>query len=154
MKVSRIQTLNLRRKTAVIKDAEGVPEIVWGGATQVKAEVWPASGYLQAQTYGDRINSIMNVKIQGSYRIVTEGNHVVYQFDGFSLCEGDGLRLYPEGAGYLSDEVLLQNENGKLITDHKGNVILAAPSFEIAVPDYKIISIKPYKPLKLEVERI
>lgn len=120
MKASRIQTLNLKTKS-VSKDAEGVPVVSWGEATQLRGEVWPMSGQLQAQTYGDRINSMMNVRIVGSYRTVPEGNHLEYQYDGFSLREGDGLCIY---------------------ADSESN------------PDYVIRSIKPYKPLRLEVERI
>lgn len=120
MKVSKIQTLNLRRKT-VTKDNEGVPVMAWGEATQIEAETWPAGGQLQVQTYGDRVNYMKNVKVKGSYAIVKEGNHMAYQFATFTLCEGDGLCID----------------------------VGASES-----PDYKIISIRPYKPLKLEVERI
>lgn len=118
MKRSRIQTLNLRRKT-VTKDSEGVPVINWSEATQVEAEIWPAGGQLQVQTYGDRISSILNVKVKGAYSIVPEDNHLSYVFDNFTLREGDGLCIYTDNT-----------------------------------PDHRIISIKPYKPLRLEVERI
>lgn len=118
MKRNRIQTLNLKNKS-VTKDGEGVPVISWSEATQVEVEVWPAGGQLQVQTYGDRINSIMNVKVKGTYTIVPEGNHLSYVYDNFTLREGDGLCIYSDNT-----------------------------------PDYRIISIKPYKPLKLEVERI
>ena len=120
MKMSRIQTMYLRRKT-VKKDDEGVPTIRWGEATQIKGEHWPAGGQLQVQTYGDKVNYMKNVRIKGSYAIVKEGNHRAYQFDGFTLCEGDGLCIDVSAS---------------------------------EAPDYKIISITPYKPLKLEVERI
>lgn len=118
MKMSRIRTLILKTKS-VTRDTEGVPETTWSGATQIKGEVWPAGGQLQVQTYGDKVNSMLNVRIKGAYSIVPEGNHVVYQFKSFSLREGDGLCIYTS-----------------------------------ADPDYKIVSIRPYTPLKLEVERI
>lgn len=120
MKNSRIQTLNLKTKS-VTKDSEGVPAVTWGEATRIQAEFWPAGGQLQVQTYGDRINNMMNVRVKGSYRVVVEGNHQVYQFGGFSLREGDGLCIF---AGANDD------------------------------PDYRIIGIRPYEPLKLEAERI
>ena len=120
MKRARIQTLNLKTKSAT-KDGEGVPAITWGSATQIQAEVWPAGGQLQVQTYGDRVNSILNVKVKGGYSIVPEGNHVAYVFKDFTLREGDGLCIY---AGANDD------------------------------PDYRIIGIRPYHPLKLEVERL
>ena len=138
MKMSRIQTISLRRKT-VKKDDEGVPVVKWGSATQIQCETWPAGGQLQVNTYGDRVNNMLNVRVRGPYQIVTEGKHQAYKFvtgtsgasgasgasgeteTGFTLCEGDGLCINVSGT---SD------------------------------PDYKIISITPYKPLKMEVERI
>lgn len=120
MKASRIQTLNLKTKS-VVKDNEGVPTVIWSEATPVQGETWPAGGQLQVQTYGDRVNSMMNVRIRGPYTVITEGNHVAYEFEGFTLREGDGLCIHADAS---SD------------------------------PDYRIISIRPYRPLKLEVERI
>lgn len=119
MKVSRIQTLNHKNKV-VTKDSEGVPEVSWGEATQLKGEVWAAGGALQVQTYGDRVNNMMNVRIRGSYSIENEDNHFVYVFGDCRICEGDGLCIY---SGADED------------------------------PDFKIVRIVPYKPLKLEVEK-
>ena len=139
MKRSRIQILSLRRKT-VTKDSEGVPSPVWGIPTQVQAEVWPAGGHLQVQTYGDRVNNMMNVRVRGDYQIITEGNHQAYQFSDFTLCEGDGICLYvePTGAAGASGATGATGSSG--ITD---------PG-----PDYRIISIAPYKPLRMEIEKI
>ena len=120
MKVSRIRTIDLRRKT-VKKDEEGVPIIKWSSATQIEGETWPAGGQQQVNTYGDKVNNMINVRVRGPYQIVTEKGHQAYEFAGFTLCEGDGLCINVSGT---SD------------------------------PDYKIISIKPYKPLKLEAVRI
>ncbi len=120
MKASRIQTLSLRRKS-VTRDAEGVPSVTWGTAHDIKGEYWPAGGHLQVQTYGDRVNNMLNVRLRGDYRISREGNHQVYTINGVSFCEGDGLCIrVPADSG----------------------------------PDYRIVSITPYKPIKLEVELI
>ena len=118
--MSRIQILNLRRRIGR-KDDEGVPVVTWGEATPIEAEKWPAGGQLQVHTYGDRVNNMMNVRVRGPYEIITEKSHQAYQFEGFTLCEGDGLCINVSA----SDK-----------------------------PDYKIISIKPYIPLRMEVERI
>ena len=118
MKQSRIQTLNLRRKS-VTKDNEGVPIVSYGSLTPIEAETWPAGGELQAQTYGDKVNRMINVRIKGAYEIIIEDDHEAYKYDTFTLCEGDGLCIHR--------------------TDK---------------PDYRIISIKPYKPLRLEAEKI
>ena len=120
MKASRIRTLSLRRRI-VTKDSEGVPTVTWGPARDVKGEYWPAGGQLQVQTYGDRVNNMLNVRLRGSYTITREGNHQVYAIDGVSFCEGDGLCIHTAST---------------------------------EAPDYRIISITPYDPIKLEVELI
>ena len=84
-------------------------------------EVWPASGKLQTEQYGNRLNYIQNCKIDGEYKILYKNGKTIYKFREFSLCEGDGICLY----------------SGK---DNE--------------PDYKIISIKPYRPLYMEVEKL
>lgn len=120
MRRKRIQKLYLKNKN-VSKDKEGVPEITYGPAAELKGEAWPASGKLQVAMYGERISYIRNCKIEGRYSVNTEEDHVVYRFEDFSLREGDGICLY---AG----------KHDK--------------------PDYKIISIKPYNPLYMEVEKL
>ena len=120
MRRTRVKTMYLRRRR-VTKDGEGVPNISFGEPTEVKGEYWRASGKLQVETYGDRINNIYNVKIRGEYTISQRASHQEYNFGDFSLCEGDGLCIHVD-----SD----QN------------------------PDYRIISITPYRPLRMEVEKI
>ena len=145
MKRSRIQTLNLRRKT-VTKDSEGVTTPVWGSATQIQAEVWPAGGQLQVQTYGDRVNSMMNVRVRGSYQVITEGNHQAYKFKDFTLCEGDGICLYAEPTGATGASGA---SGASGATGASGSSGIIDPG-----PDYRIISIAPYKPLRMEIEKI
>ena len=117
MKHSRTRAIDFRRKY-VQRDNEGVPIITYGSPYTVIGEIWPASDALQAQTYGDRINSILNVRIKGEYDISQEGNETVYTFDDFSIREGDGVCVYSNNA------------------------------------DYKIISIKPYKPIRMEIQKL
>lgn len=119
MKRNRIQPITIKRRITN-KDSEGVPIITYGESKPAEAEIWPAGGQLQVQTYGDRIHDIQNAKIKGEYEIINEDGHLAYKFAGFTLCEGDGICVY--------------NRNGE--------------------PDYKIISITSYKPLKMEIERI
>lgn len=118
LKTSRIKDITLYNKTTE-KDSEGVVSTKYLNSFPIKAEIWPATSRLQVETYGDRIHSIQNVKIRGSYNIINENGIIMYDFGAFKVCEGDGISLYTEGA-----------------------------------PDYKIISITPYKPLKLEVEKL
>ena len=118
MKQRRTRAIDIRRKY-VTKDAEGVPNVTYGSPYTVIGEIWSASDSLQIQTYGDRVNSIMNVRIKGEYDISVEGNETVYAFDDFEIREGDGVGIY-----------------------------------ENRTADYKIVSIKPYKPLKMEIQKL
>jgi len=113
-----MRTIKIARRV-VDKDGEGVPIITYNTPTSFQAEVWAANTSLQAQTYGDRINAIMNAKIKGAYEIVIIDGQEAYQFKDAFIREGDGVYI---------------NRTDK--------------------PDYRIISIKPYKPLRLELEKI
>ena len=117
MKHRRTRAIDFRRKY-VTKDSEGVPIVTYGSPVTVTGEIWPASDALQAQTYGDRVNSIMNVRIRGDYDISQVGNETVYSFDDFELREGDGVCVYSNDA------------------------------------DYRVISIKPYKPIRMEIQKL
>lgn len=117
MKHRRTRAIDFRRKY-VTKDSEGVPTVTYGSPFTATGEIWPARDSLQAQTYGDRINSILNVRIRGDYEIKRVGNETVYSFEDFELREGDGVCVYSNDA------------------------------------DYKIISMTPYKPLKMEIEKL
>ena len=97
MKLSRQTTIRIRRRLTA-KDSEGGTVITWGEPQEAIAEVWPASDQLQAQTYGDKIHSIMNVKIAGNYTIRHEGNHLIFVFPLFELGEGDGVCVYSDDA--------------------------------------------------------
>lgn len=117
MKQQRTQIYKIRNRI-VTKDSEGVPEVYYGAENEVRGEVWPASDRLQAQTYGDRVNNIMNMRFYGKYEIERQDHETVYVFEDFSIRNGDGVCVYSDNA------------------------------------DYQIISIKPYKPIRLEIERI
>ena len=117
MKQQRTQIYKIRNKI-VTYDNEGVPEITYGSENEVRGEVWPATDRLQAQTYGDRISNIMNMRFYGKYEIERQENETVYVFDDFTLRQGDGVCVYSDNA------------------------------------DYKVVSIKPYKPIRLEIERL
>ena len=118
MKHRRTKAIDIRRKY-VTKDSEGVPIVTYGSPFTVIGEVWPATDALQAQTYGDRVNTIMNLRIKGKYDINQVDNETVYAFDDFEIREGDGVGLYDDRTA-----------------------------------DYKIVSVKPYKPLRMEIQKI
>lgn len=102
------------------KDAECNTYEDWDIPVPFIGEAWQASGKVQVQQYGERLNYIKNLRIEGDYNIVTEKKRVSYDFgDGLIFSENDGICVYTE-----------------------------------TEPDYKIIAIKPYKPLLLELEKI
>lgn len=122
LKRSRVKEYCVRSRE-VKKDNEGGSYEEYGAAVSFSGEVWPAGGKVQAETYGERLSYIRNVRIQGDYVIVSDRNNVIHYVypDGLDIAESDGVCLY-----VLSE----------------------------ADPDYKIISIKPYHPLRLECERL
>lgn len=111
------------KKRIVKKDSEGSTSEEYGAASSISGESWPASGKAQAEQYGQRLNYIRNMRINGKYKIQTDskGNPHYILKDGTDIQELDGICLY---AG----------------RDQK--------------PDYKVIAIKPYRYLTIEVEKI
>lgn len=122
MKRSRVKTYH-HKKAIAKKDGEGNAYIEYGPATEIMAEMWPASGKAQAEMYGNRLSYIRNVRIDGKYSIVPDEKGILHYVLGnkTDIVEGDGVCLY------VSADKL---------------------------PDYKILSIKPLRYLRLEVEKI
>lgn len=91
----RIATYQLR-KSEQKKDSEGGTYMTYSAAQPFSAEVWPASGKLQAEMYGERLTYIRNVRIDGKYDVKPDEKGVVhYVFEnGLDVVEGDGLCLY------------------------------------------------------------
>lgn len=51
----------LIRKAVVITSDEGIKKAVYSDvATEIRAEIWPAAGRLQAEIYGQRLAYILN----------------------------------------------------------------------------------------------
>ena len=121
LKQTRVRSFYIKKRN-VAKDNEGVPIITFGEPVEVKGEVWPATSKRQIETYGDRINDIANVHLQGQYTITEQNGAVV---------------------AVLADDITLELGDGFYIFRDKD-----APT-----PDYIILSITEYQPLKLEVER-
>ena len=136
----RLTKIRLANKI-VTKDNEGVPSINYGAPRTFTGERWPASSALQVETYGDRIKSIQNVKIEGKYTINSDQSYT-FTKDSFILDENARVLLDENGASLVShDEFTLREGDGVLVyRDDK--------------PDYKVISIMPYKPLRLEIEKL
>ena len=121
LKQTRVRSFWIKKRN-VAKDNEGVPVISFGEPVEVKGEVWPATSKRQIETYGDRINDIANVHLQGQYTITEQNGAVV---------------------AVLADDITLELGDGFYIFRDKDE----------PTPDYIVLSITEYQPLKLEVER-
>lgn len=76
------------------KDSEGNSYTDYGDAIAFKAEQWAAGGKVQAELYGIRLPNIRNLRIEGNYQEVPEGNKTLYQFpDGLTISVNDGICL-------------------------------------------------------------
>ena len=137
-----------RRKRIVKKDKEGSTSTEYGAASSILGESWPASGKVQAEQYGQRLNYIRNVRLDEKGRL-----HYILE-NGQDLEELDGICMYkiPEKERAFEEKALVI---GTGILNVGGKALLVSTKTKIIYkPDYKIISIKPYRFLTLEVERI
>lgn len=119
---NRVETF-YHRKRIVEKDSEGSTGERYGTASSFEGENWPASGKVQAQQYGQRLDYIRNLRISGKYEMKPDEKgrlHYILE-NGTDIQESDGICLFVGSDGE---------------------------------PDYKIISIKPYRMLTLEVEKL
>lgn len=104
MRIKNKKIYYLKRKI-VIEDNEGGKYPGYSEGIEINANISPASGKLQAEIYGERLNYILNMLYDGPE----------------TINEGDGICVY----------VPAHNE-----------------------PDYKVISIKRYSHLFIELEKI
>lgn len=71
----KLKTCYLKSKT-VVEDNEGGKYSEYSTvATDIKANIYPASGKLQAEIYGERLNYILNMIYDGPV-ILTEGDGI------------------------------------------------------------------------------
>ena len=77
IKRSRLKTYHHRRKS-LKKDSEGNTYTDYGAATSFTAELWPGSGKLQAELYGERLSNIRNLRLEGPYTITADSKDVVH----------------------------------------------------------------------------
>ena len=120
MRIKNKKTYYLKKKT-IIEDDEGGKYPGYSEPIEIKANIGPESGKLQAEIYGERLNYILNMLIDGPYEVIVKEKIIYYVINGVELCEGNGMCVY----------VPKDSE-----------------------PDYKIISIKPYSHLFIELEKI
>lgn len=155
LRQSRLETY-YHRKRVVKKDNEGSTYEEYGAASSFSGESWPASGKVQAQQYGQRLGYIRNVKIDGGYAIKPDENGRLHYIldNGTDLMELDGICLYgiEEKEKLYQDKGLIVSE--KVLVVDKKALCVNEKSLNVPKPDHKIVAIKPYRFLTLEVERI
>lgn len=122
LKRSRIKPYYVRRRISK-KDSEGAQYDDWDAASPLNGEDWPASGRVQAETYGSRLPYIRNLRVDGKYQILADSDGKIFYVleNGTALMELDGICIY-----------------------------VGADSS----PDYRIVAIRPYRFLSLELEAI
>lgn len=94
MRRSLIQTYYLRRRTTA-KNAEGGDVVVWSAPVGLEAVVWPASGRVQAQMYGERLKYIKNMEYSGD-EPVQEGDGICVFVDAESDPDYEIKSIKPE----------------------------------------------------------
>lgn len=120
MRIKNKRTYYLKKKI-VIEDNEGGKYPGYSEPIEIQANIYPASGKLQSEIYGERLNYILNMLIDEPYDVIVKDKITNYVINGVELYEGQGVCVY----------VSKDSE-----------------------PDYKIISIKPYSHLFIELEKI
>ena len=96
MRLKRSELREIRIKKRIIeKDCEGGQYESFLDAGTVKAIVWPGSGKVQAAMYGERLGYIINLEIDGRYKIQAEDGIMVYALEnGMVVREKDGISLH------------------------------------------------------------
>lgn len=76
MKVKNKKTYQLKKRT-IITDSEGGKYPDFAEPIEINANIYPASGKLEAEIYGERLNYILNMLYDENEEIV-EGDCIVY----------------------------------------------------------------------------
>ena len=131
LKQTRVRNFILRTRTTT-KDREGAPIVTYGAPKTVRGEIWPATSRKQVEQYGDRISGIQNMRLEGDYKISDDGQGITVTFsDGTLLKPGDGIHVF-----------------------RPYEVLTLGSDLAYTDPDYYVLSITQYYPLKLEVEAL
>lgn len=117
LKQTRVKTYHAAART-VAKDNEGVPVVTFGTPFDVKGYLWPATSKRQAEEYGDRINNIANMRIEGAYTFcLLDGAPAVTFASGSVLRVGDGVYVHAGITGEPDYQVLSVTEYEPLLLE-------------------------------------
>lgn len=80
MRIRNLNTYYLKPKT-VVTDSEGGKYPGYSETpVEIKANIWPAGGRLQAEIYGERLNYILNMLYDGT-ETINEGDGICVYVD-------------------------------------------------------------------------
>lgn len=145
------------RKRIVEKDNEGCVTERYDLDIPFRGEFWPASGKVQAEQYGSRLNYIKNIRIAEGYRIEPDedGHHMHYILNsGIDIQELDGISLYQAIEKERAFEPKLLCIGGKALILSDKTVLFCTKTRLVYKADHKVVAIKPYRFLTLEVESL
>lgn len=147
LKRSRLNNLGHMRMVP-LKNNEGSSYPSYDQEVGFVGEVWPASGKLQAEMYGQRLPYIRNVRVNGKYqKVVGEDGIISYRIAGYSReVNSNGDHITTSNGAYVICDVTPVDvrEGDGLCLDVPGG----------SGPDYRIIAIRPDRFLRLEAEKI
>jgi hypothetical protein len=94
MRIRNKKTYYIKEK-AVITDNEGGKYDGYSEPKEFKACIYPASGKLQVEMYGERLKYILNALCDEPYTIEVKGKVLFYiTKSGAKFCEGAGVCVY------------------------------------------------------------
>lgn len=83
MRIKNKKTYLLKKKV-VEKDNEGGVYSSYSDGIEIQANIYPASGKLQAEIYGERLNYILNMLYDGP-QTINEGDCIVVNEDDYKV---------------------------------------------------------------------
>ena len=117
LKQTRVKTYHAAARI-VTKDSEGVPGITFGTPYTVKGYLWPATSKRQAEEYGDRINNIANMRIEGGYTFSLQNGVPTVTFtSGSALQVNDGIYVHADTTGEPDYQVISITEYEPLLLE-------------------------------------
>ena len=158
LKRSRLKTYSTTKRIAS-KDSEGNTYDSWSDAVaMLSAEIWPASGKVQAEMYGERLPYIRNVRINGKYCIAYDEKGKIHYLvegtgghqDAYAVKEGEKYRS-PQGTLLTVQNTVDRLPSSLIDLQELDGLFLYTAGGE---PDYKIISIRPERFIRIEAEKI
>lgn len=145
MKHSRRTDLHFKNRT-VTKDSEGVTTETWGNTFTLKGEMWNfTDSTVNAKSYGEKINTRMNVRIDGKYTRVNVLDELLYPSNSISPNNAQGAG---NQVGVSTTAIQYKFGDNKI---RENDAMCVANPY---IPDFRIVQITAGKQLQLVVEKI